>query len=234
MGYCLVLNCDKVQAVLSARLDGEAYDLSDDVIDLHLSECEECTRFYEQAAIVNRQLTFRENDMMPKAPDLSAAILAGVEPEFSRQASRRALSRSLVRIVLTVMGLVWGFAAIRLLQDSSAVAAAGDADVLAYDPAHMRLLYEGAAMRCALGFGLLFTAWQPRVAGGVVPIFGALWMFSFGFGIRDIVVDGFQLDAVTHLALLLVSFVAVVWAWVATKGFVMIEQVIRELKSNPS
>lgn len=229
-----MLSCDKVQAVLSARLDGEDYELADDIIDLHLSGCEECSRFYEQAAIVNRQLTFRENEMMPKAPDLSAAILAGVEPQFSKQASRRAFSRSLARIALTILGLAWVFAAVRLLQDSSVVATAGQSDVLAYDPAHMRLLYEGAAMRCALGFGLLFTAWQPRIAGGVVPIFGALWMFSFGFGIRDIVVEGFQLPAMTHLALLLLSFLGVVWAWIATKGFVVIEQVVNELRSNPS
>lgn len=234
MEYCLVLNCDKVQAVVSARLDGEDYDLPDDIVDLHLSGCEECTRFYDQAAVVNRQLSFQGNDIMSKAPDLSAAILAGVEPEFSKQASRRMFSRSLARIALTILGLAWGYAAIRLLQDSSAVAVAANADVLAYDPVHVRLLYEGAAMRCALGFGLLFTAWQPRVAGGVVPIFGALWMFSFGFGIRDIVVDGFQTSTVAHLTLLLLSFVAVVWAWIATKGFVVIEQVISELKSHPS
>lgn len=226
-----MLNCDKVQAVLSARLDGESYDLDDDVIDLHLASCDECTRFYEQAAVVNRQLAFRETDFVPHAPDLSDAILKGIEPQFSKQASQRALSRSLARVALVILGLCWAFAAVRLLSDSSAVS---QADSLAFDPVHTRLLYEGAAMRCALGFGLLFTAWQPRIAGGIVPIFGALWMFSFGFGIRDLLVEGFNPDAVAHLGLLLFSFIAVVWAWIATKGFVVLEQIVNDLRSTPS
>ena len=45
-----MIDCARVQAALSARLDGEDKGVPDDVVDAHLSGCVECQAFFEQAA----------------------------------------------------------------------------------------------------------------------------------------------------------------------------------------
>jgi len=86
-----MIDCARVQAALSARLDGEDTGVPDDVVDAHLSGCVECQAFFEQAARLNRQLRLTEVPVGDAVPDLSEMILAGVEPVRRRRAASRVL-----------------------------------------------------------------------------------------------------------------------------------------------
>ncbi|MCS4490005.1 zf-HC2 domain-containing protein [Corynebacterium sp. ES2794-CONJ1] len=208
-----MLNCDKVQAALSARLDGEAFSLNDEIVDAHLIGCEQCRHFLEQAALMNRRLAFNEN-LRDRAPDLSAIIIHGVESEWRRHASARIVGITVSRVFIAVTGLFWVFWALFLL---------GDVEFLVDDPLMSRVVVEAAAMRLSLGFGLFFASWQYRLIAGILPVYGAAWMFSFGFATREIVVGTINYDALAQLALLLFSVVALAGCWFAERGWELLE-----------
>ena len=68
-------------------MDGEDYDLEDDVIDTHIAHCEKCKAFQERAA----KLTFALAPRTPLEPsqELAENILAQVEPEWRRVSGGR-------------------------------------------------------------------------------------------------------------------------------------------------
>lgn len=214
-----MLNCDQIQAAISARLDGEPMGLEDDVVDAHVANCPQCQRFLEESAEINRNMNLRESPLT--APDLSEVILAGVEPEWRKQAAARALHTALARVAMAILGVAWVATAVNLLVQSSAFALD--------DP----LAAQAVAMRCALGFGLFFASWQPRVVGGLLPAFGALAGFSFGFGMSNILLGELTADATVHLTLLVLSVIVLAWAWVSTKGWPYIQTALRSLSSSP-
>ena len=112
-----MIDCARVQAALSARLDGEDTGVPDDVVDAHLSGCVECQAFFEQAARLNRQLRLTEVPVGDAVPDLSEMILAGVEPVRRRRAASRVLGLALSRVMLILVGLglvVWAYRLVAL------------------------------------------------------------------------------------------------------------------------
>ena len=112
-----MIDCARVQAALSARLDGEDTGVPDDVVDAHLSGCVECQAFFEQAARLNRQLRLTEVPVGDAVPDLSEVILAGVEPVRRRRAASRVLGLALSRVMLILVGLglvVWAYRLVAL------------------------------------------------------------------------------------------------------------------------
>ncbi|GAA1474685.1 zf-HC2 domain-containing protein [Corynebacterium felinum] len=215
-----MISCDRIQAALSARLDGEPAPLEDDVIDAHLEACVQCRAFYEQAAFLNRRMNLSE--ARPDAiPDLSDVIIAGVEPTWRKQAASRALGVAFSRVGMVLVGVMWVLWATSLL---------GVSGVGEWEPVFSRLLVEAAAMRCALGFGLLFAAWQTRIVSGLLPLYGALWMFSFGFAVREIVLGELSFDSLIQLVLLAVSVVVLLWCWLSDKGWALIEFGLKSLR----
>ena len=97
------------------------------------------------------------------------------------------------------------------------------------DPVFLQLVMETVAMRSALGFGVVFVAWQTRLVAGLLPVYGALFMFSFGLGVRDLVVGSMTPAAAGQLGLLFVSVVALLWLWLLDKGWA----VVRALSARP-
>ena len=65
--------CDQYQLALSARLDGEEFDIPERLLDRHVSVCRDCEVWLSQAERASRRLRVRAAEA---APDLSAAILA--------------------------------------------------------------------------------------------------------------------------------------------------------------
>lgn len=220
-----MLSCDAVRAALSARMDGETPEdpqLSPDVIDAHLANCEECRAWYERALLLNSSLRVEETEV----PDLSAQILAGVEPERRRRAVSRALWLGVARAVLVVLGLGFLAWAITILRTSVGQGAAED-------PGYGRLLVDAAAMRFALGFGLFFVAWRPRNSGALLPVYGALFAFSFGFATRDVVLGTADLSEGWWLFLMFCSAVTLLVTWLSGFGLAAMERVWRSASAAP-
>ncbi len=218
-----MISCSQVQAALSARLDGESSPLADDVIDSHVQGCVDCRRFLEQSALLNRKLAF--NDAIDAiTPDLADQIIAGVEPTWRQQQATRAWVMAVIRVGLVLMAAWWFFWAIRLL---------GTTGITEVDPIFAQVLVEEAAMRLALGFGLVFVAWLPRIAGGLVPLYGALWMFSLGFGVRDLVLGTITTDGFVHLGSLFLTTALLGGLWLADQGWALVTANLRSLGAGP-
>ncbi|AZA09662.1 zf-HC2 domain-containing protein [Corynebacterium pseudopelargi] len=224
MGYSAVLSCEQVKAALSARLDGEDPGISEDVLDAHVDACEQCRAFYEQAAVLNRQLAFHQ--AQPQAPDLSAAILDGVESTFQQEAARRAAGSALARVAMVLVACAWIiWAVVVLLRPSS--------NLIAADPYEQQLVIEAVSLRCALAFGLVFTAWQPRFIPGLLPVVGGLWMFTFGMSMRDLLTGAIGGSMVMQLVLLFASLLSMAVAWLSEKGWVLIKETLASLSATP-
>ena len=145
--------------------------------------------------------------------------MAGVAPVWRRRAASRLVSAAICRVVLVLLGVVWCGWAVALLR-----LPAGD-----NDPVFLQLVMETVAMRSALGFGVVFVAWQSRLVAGLLPVYGALFMFSFGLGVRDLVVGSMTAAGAGQLGLLFVSVVALLWLWLLDKGWA----VVRALSARP-
>ncbi|WJY67637.1 zf-HC2 domain-containing protein [Corynebacterium auris] len=189
---------EEVQAALSARLDGESTGVDDAVIDAHLAQCEECRAFWERLVALSKNLRFAEvGGGMAPPPDLSEAILAGVESEWRRFSRRRFLLLSLCRVALVVVALVWAVWAVTL------VAAGASPD--------------DAAVRFGVALALGFAAWKPTQIPGILLIVGTMFTFTLGFAVRDLILDSPR-GTLGPLALQLVSFVVLVLAWATDRG----------------
>ncbi|MEJ5927566.1 zf-HC2 domain-containing protein [Corynebacterium sp. H128] len=233
-----MLNCAQVQAALSARLDGEDSGVPDDILDAHLSGCRECQRYYDKAAALNRVLAFQDvgADTDLEAPDLSASILEGLEPERRKQVARFVLSDALVRMLLVLFGSVYVAWAIALLTNVAALPTSGlpaGTLVATDDPLLAGLLFDAAAFRFAMAFGLFFAAWRPQASGGLFPVFGALFTFSLGFGVRDMVLGFATAGDLGGLVLLLATAALVLVAWIKTMQEGTVPRLLRSLSANP-
>ena len=226
-----MIDCARVQAALSARLDGEDTGVPDDVVDAHLSGCVECQAFFEQAARLNRQLRLTEVPVGDAVPDLSEVILAGVEPVRRRRAASRVLGLALSRVMLILVGLglvVWAY---RLVALSTVGPGVGVSDV--DTSAASGLLVDAAAIRLALACGLFFAAWRPQISAALMPVYGAFAAFSCGFATRDLVLGQMTAHGLVGLALLVASAAALLWAWLNSSGFGEFGRVWRSITAQP-
>lgn len=217
-----------MQAALSARLDGEPTGLDDEVIDAHLAHCAECRDFYERAAQLNRQLNFcvvEPHTMAP--PDLAEIILAEVEPTWRRRANARVLWSALARIALVVLALLYTVWGLNLLGETASISAQED-------PLSARLLAEAATFRLGIAVGLLFAAWRPGLITGMLPVFGALWTFSLGFAVRDMVIGVADSTTVFSILLLLITSVVLTVALLNQVGTAALRRTWSSLNARPA
>ncbi|KQB85996.1 zf-HC2 domain-containing protein [Corynebacterium lowii] len=208
-----------IQAELSARLDGEAGHLDDDVVEAHLDQCAQCQEFYRRAARLQPMLA-----APGQAPgeDLTRAILTEVEPEWRRRSGSRMASLVIARIALVALALLHIVWAVRLLADTGGLLeTTGDGQVLSptADPALAHLLVQAAAVRLALAAALLLGAWLPRLLLGLLPFMGAWAMFSLGFGMRDFLLGETTRQQVLELLALVLTVAVAAWAWVGSGGW---------------
>lgn len=231
-----MIDHDRVQAALSARLDGEPSPLDDDVVEAHLAGCEECRQFHEEAVALSRRLRFVEtSDGGMTPPDLSEMIIAGVEPEWRRTANARMVGLAISRLLLVVAGVIWVVWGVQLLGDAGGLNPVGEDGVAApgADPRTASLLVDAAAFRFSLALGLFTIAWKPRLVSGLVTVVAALWTFMFGFVVRDLVLDSVSGGQVLGLGLLLFTAVGMVWTWLNHHGYVTLRALWRELGAKP-
>lgn len=233
-----MIDCNQVQAALSARLDGEASGIDDDIVDAHLSGCPACQEYFDRVTALSRMLTFHDAAAADQlqAPDLSAEILAGIEPVRRRQAARIALSAATVRVLLALLGGAYVAWAVALLTGVMALATGGlpTGTLLSTDdPLVAGLLFDAAAFRIAMAFGLFFAAWRPQSAAGLFPVFGGLFMFSLGFAVRDLVLGFASASDVFGIALMFVTAIVVLISWITTLQQGTVDRLMRSVTAAP-
>ncbi|PRQ12475.1 hypothetical protein C1Y63_01400 [Corynebacterium sp. 13CS0277] len=211
------MKCADVQAALSARLDGEPFDAPDDVIDAHLSECAECTAFFQAAASLNRQLSLQPAP--PAVPDLAPVILSTIEPEFRRQARARATWVTGCRVMLVVLGLLFVWSGLAALTTPA--------------PGAEALALDAAAVRMTLAFGALFAAWRPDAMAALAPMYGALCAFSVGLRLRDIIFGTITGGEVWFLVLAGACAVTLIAGWLGRSGVVLLRSTWKTLNAVP-
>lgn len=212
-----MISHDDVQADVSARLDGEAGRIPDDVFEAHLAACPTCTGFFHRAQSLQTALgTAPETHA-----DLTDSILAQVEPQWRKATGARVVSRIMSRVaVVAVAGgfVVW---AILMLIDTAGlvpvVTGRDQVIPLDADPVLANTLAQGAAVRCATALALLFGAWRPRLLLGILPLLCGWFMFSIGFAMRDIVLGLGSQAQYVQLLFLGIATVCAGWCWWADR-----------------
>jgi predicted anti-sigma-YlaC factor YlaD len=164
------MRCDDVQDALSARLDGEALPpgLDDAAVAAHVDGCAACAAFAVGAADQHRALRVR---MAEPVPDLTAAILAATaeaRPQPVREWARYGL------LAVAATQLVLAIPAILLGSDPGA---------------SIHVARELGSFDVAIAVGLLWAAWQPHRAAGLLPLAAALAGAMFLTAILDVVGD---------------------------------------------
>jgi predicted anti-sigma-YlaC factor YlaD len=193
------MRCEPIREALSARLDGEAYEVGDAAIDAHLQTCRDCAAWSEELGVLHRMVRVREAEVVP---DLTAAIL-GAAPGASAMPWRTARAErvSIARWALFVVALtqvVLAAPALLLGEDSGAT---------------VHVARELGSFDVALAVGLLVAAWQPARAWGLLPVVAALALVMGGTAILD-VVRGTATSVGEAHHLLDLAGVTVLW-WVA-------------------
>lgn len=227
------MNCDEARAALSARLDGEPEPAGTDpdAVDAHLDACDDCRAWFAAAADLNRRLRMGVAGSDVDGPGDAGALarqmaeLAEKSPELSQRLRSRSLPFALCRVLMLVLALAYVVWAVILLVSSTDVpgpadfssptGGAGGEVANSGDPDLARLTVDGATVRLALAAGLIWGAWRPRAAPGLLPVFLALWGFGAGFSTRDLILGYLDCATVAGLLLYLASCVAVVGVWLA-------------------
>lgn len=223
------MECEDVRAALSARIDGEPTNVDDDPLDAHLSACEACRTWYEQAISLNRALSLGPtSDIDLSNVDLTDQILLQVEPERRRRERTWMLMAGTARGLLVILGIAWAAWAVITVVGAQSIAVSdqtlpsevalnsGDgAGVATVDPLAVgaALSIQLAATRLALAVGLFWAAWRPRAAMGMAPVYGAVAMFSIGFGIRDVIVGAQAAISLMGMVLMVLSAVSLAMVW---------------------
>lgn len=150
------MRCEPFQDALSARLDGEALPpgLDEAAVDRHVDGCVTCRAYLAGATAQHRSLRVRPAD---RVPDLTNRILAALPPHARPQPVREWARYALFAIAATQ--LILALPAVLLGEDPGA---------------SIHVARELGSFDVALGIGLLWAAWQPRRAIGLVPMVAAL------------------------------------------------------------
>lgn len=175
------MECARIREALSARLDGEAPGLPDDLVDGHLLGCRACEGWADELATLHRMVRVREAEPVP---DLSAAIVDAWSPAPRRRsplaAGRRVLESE------PISRTRWALFVVALTQ----LVLAAPALVLGEDSgATVHVAREVGSFGVALAIGLLVAAWQPARAWGLLPLAAALVLVMAGASVLD-VLDG--------------------------------------------
>jgi predicted anti-sigma-YlaC factor YlaD len=150
------MRCDDYREAISDRLDGEDLPPGIDEATLaeHLETCGACAAFAGSATALHREIRVRPAEPVP---DLTNAILGALPPGSQPRPHREWARYALLAVALTQVVL------------------ALPALLLGDDPgATVHVAREIGSFDVALAVGLLWAAWQPRRASGLLPMAAAL------------------------------------------------------------
>jgi predicted anti-sigma-YlaC factor YlaD len=146
------MDCTAVREALSAQLDGEWPSLDRRVVESHCNTCAECDAWHHQARDLHRQ--------MRVAP---AAVVPNLTVRIVKALEQTALPRQVRSPALHVARVLLALCAVLQL--------AGTLPML-FGPIHVD--HELGSWDAALSAGLLFAAWRPARAWGMLPLVGAV------------------------------------------------------------
>jgi len=158
------MRCEDCRDALSARLDGEAPGATVAELDDHVAGCADCRRFAIGITDVHRTLRVRPAEVVP---DLTGAILAALPPQPIPAPTPAPIPAA---ASTTVGWLRYGLVVIGLTMLALAVPSL----VLHDSGVAIHLTRELSAWDLAFGAGLLFAAWQPARARGLLPMAAVL------------------------------------------------------------
>lgn len=146
------MNCEICRDALSAQLDGEDPGVDQAVVDGHLDLCPGCRRFEADLGAMHRAIRLRSAEPIPH---LTAQVLARVStprrfrPEWARYAL---FTVAMTQLLIALPALILGS-----------------------DPgASVHVARELGSWDIALSIGLLYAAWRPERAAGLLPFALAL------------------------------------------------------------
>jgi predicted anti-sigma-YlaC factor YlaD len=146
-------SCQPVRESLSALMDREWPTLGRDEVMAHLADCAQCRRWQDQAW----QATRRARLAVPQPPAaLAETLLASL--------GGRRWSRWRLPLQLLLAAVGWGVAVFAL----PALVYGIDAEA----PPHVA--HELGSLNVAIGLTLVLAAFRPGLAGGVLPLVGAV------------------------------------------------------------
>ncbi len=146
------MDCEQPRDAISARLDGEEHPLPPEDVSSHLENCADCAHFSAGVQALHRATRLREAEPVP---DLVGAVLARADTPRRREYewARYALfAVALTHLILALPAL--------LLGDSVG--------------ASVHIARELGSWDVALAVGMLYAAWRPERAVGLLPFAIAL------------------------------------------------------------
>jgi predicted anti-sigma-YlaC factor YlaD len=163
------MDCHRCRDAISATLDGEDPGLPEEVVRAHVDGCADCRRFASGAAALHR--TARVAPATP-VPDLTESILRSIGdvPAVVERDDRT----DFLRLALAIV------AVIQLTMSIPALVLGDDAGLPTHVARHL------GSFALALGVGLLFVAWKPDRAAGLLPVVAAVVVCLVGSSVLDI------------------------------------------------
>ena len=157
------MECAAIRELLSAQLDQESTTEEEAIANAHLGRCAKCQAWWTEIGQVNRVLRVR---LAEAVPDLATGVLARAHPPTvgRRQWVRLSLAAiAATELVLATPGLLLG---------------EGAASV--HDARHL------GSFGVAMSIGLLYVAWRPARAFGILPIVVALALTMLVSAVVDV------------------------------------------------
>jgi len=163
------MRCESCREALSARLDGEDPGATVGDLDAHLATCAACRRYCLDVTDVHRTVRVRSAEPVP---DLTRRILDAAPAELvpSRPAGTAGPGWVDPPVPAAVGWLRYGLVVIGLTM----LALALPSLVLHDSGVSIHLTRELSAWDAAFAAGLLFAAWQPARARGLLPMAAVL------------------------------------------------------------
>ncbi len=180
------VDCEEYREALSARLDDEEGPEDAGMApDQHLEHCFDCTRWYDDAALITRRT---RTTAVVAWPDVTEAVLARVPPASSRDVKPR--------VTLAGTGVLLGASAlVSLALPGSAQSPAG---------------YENAGWHLALGVAFIAVATRRAAPAALVPLLGTfVAVLSWGH-VSDVLSGRWNVAGVLSHLLVVLGLVLVV------------------------
>lgn len=195
--------CVSARELLSAAADDELGPDEEQLLSAHLEGCPQCVAYGDELAVLTRSVRLRP---VHRREDLTARILARSRPP-------RLGRGGWMRPALAWVGIVIAVQSIDPL-------IFGDVDGT---PTHVARHVGASAM--ALAIGLLYAAWRPERAFGLLPLVSALFVATIAAAVLDTATgDRDALAEMVHVAelvgMVLLWFVAGSPGWERTRDAV--------------
>jgi predicted anti-sigma-YlaC factor YlaD len=153
------IDCEGCRTAVSARLDDEDPGLPTAAVHAHLAQCVQCRAFEADVAALHR--TMRVGPA-PEVPDLTAHIMARLEPAAAVHRDRWTAHRDAWRACLALVAVV------QIALAVPALVLGEDAGLPVHTARHL------GSFAVALGVGFLVVAWRPDRAAGLFPLVAVL------------------------------------------------------------